>query len=130
VGLIIPVMIAIVIAHHMLHCAAIPFTETFAKLPAGVFLDRGMFVHAVVIGVGMTVLAHIVPSGLDALVKSAALCIAVFRWRVIPAVLIAILQERRMGERLRFERARFERACRYYADSKQAWCNPLYLFHI
>jgi hypothetical protein len=118
-----------VVPHHMLHCAAIPFTETFAKFPACVSFDGRMFVHAVVIGVGMTVPAHIVPRSFDALVKSTALGIAVFRWGLSPAVLIVVLHERRMGGRLGFESARVKRACRYHADSKQAWSNPLYLFH-
>ncbi len=76
---------------HVLHRTPVSFTEAFAEVPAGFSLDRGMLVHFVIIGIAMAVFAHIVPSGFNAFVKSATLRIAIFRWRLVPAVLIVIV---------------------------------------
>ena len=105
------VRLIVVIMLHVLHCAPVSFTEAFAEVPAGITLDRRMFVHFVVISIVMTVFTHVVPSGFNAFVESATLRIAIFRWRLSPAVLIVILGEGRIGDRLRFKSMRLERAC-------------------
>jgi hypothetical protein len=56
-------------------------------------------------------LAHIVPSRFNALVKSASLRIAIFSRRLVPAVVVPILGEGCMRDRLCFESMRLERAC-------------------
>jgi hypothetical protein len=109
----------VAIVPHVFHRAPVAFAEAFAEFSASVSFDRGVFVHPVIVGVSMTVFAHVVPSCLHTLMKTLALCITVFRWRLIPAVLIVILGEGRVRDRLRFAGMRFQRACRYYAKSKQ-----------
>jgi cell shape-determining protein MreD len=104
-------IVAIVIVPHMIHGAAVSFAEALAKLPAGVSFDRRMFVHCVIIGIGVAMLAHIVPSRFNALVKSASLRIAIFSRRLVPAVVVPILGEGCMRDRLCFESMRLERAC-------------------
>jgi hypothetical protein len=102
----------VVIVPHVFHRAPIAFAETFAEFSASVSFDRGVFVHLVIVGVGMTVFADVVPSSFHTLMKTLALRITVFRRRLIPAILTVILGERRVKDRLRFAGMRFQRACR------------------
>jgi hypothetical protein len=101
----------VVVVPHVLHGASIPFAETFAEFPAGISLDRWVFVHFMVIGIPMVVFDHIVPGCFNAFVEAAALRIAVFRWRLLPAVLIMIvvLNEGCAVDRLSLKSMRLER---------------------
>jgi hypothetical protein len=101
----------VVIVHHVIHRAPVAFAETFAEVPAGVSsFDRRMFVHFVVIGIPVTMFAHVVPSGLNTFVETAALRIAlVLGRRLVPTIMI--LGEGCIGNRLRFKSVRLECAC-------------------
>jgi hypothetical protein len=105
------VRLIVVIVPHVFHGTPVSFTKAFSEVPAGISFDWGVFVHFVVIGIVMAVFAHIVPSSFDAFVKSATLCVAIFRWRLGPAVLIVIvvLGEGRIGNGLRFKSMCLER---------------------
>jgi hypothetical protein len=126
VGLIV----AIVVVHHVVHGAVVSLTEAFAEIVASAFLDWGVFIHFVVIGIGVAMLADVVAGRFDALVKAAALCIAIFRWRLVPPVMIMVLRQGRTGNRLCFVSAGFERTSRSDTESKQGWCEPFYFVHI
>ncbi len=103
----------VAIVPHVLHRTPVSFAETFAECSTVVSVDRRAFVHLVVIGIGVAVLAHIVPSSLNAFVEATALRIAVIRRRLVPAVLIVIvvLNEGSIRDRLRFKSTRLEGAC-------------------
>jgi hypothetical protein len=97
VGLIvvaITVTITVTIVFHMIHGAAIAFFEAFAEFAAIMFVDGRMFVHLVIVGVGVAAV-HIVPAcSFDTLAKSLALRVAVAVGGAIPvaiAVLILVL---------------------------------------
>jgi len=101
----------VVIVSHVFHRAPISFAETFPEFSAGVSLDRWVFVHLVIIGIPAAVFTHVMPGGFDAFMKSATLRFAVFRGRLGPAVLIVVvvLGEDRIWDRLRFESMRLAR---------------------
>ena len=121
----------VVIAPHVFHRTPVTFAETFAECPAVVSVDRRPFVHFVVIGIGVPILAHIVPGSFNAFVEAAALRIAVIRGRLIPAVLIVImvLGQGCVRDWSGFKSMRLERARRRYAESKQGWCKPFNFVH-
>ena len=122
---LVVVMVAIVL--HMIHGATITLSEAFAKLVASCSLVRRVLVHLMVIGIGVTMLAVVMPGCFNALVKTALLNIAVVSGSSVPTVVVLVL--RRRGCRLRFVRAGFECAGRCDAESKQGWCDPFYVLH-
>jgi hypothetical protein len=81
-------IVAIVIMHHVIHGAAISFTEAFAEVLASFSFNWRMLVHFMVIGVGVAMLVEVMASGFDALVKAALLRFAILRRWLIPTVLI------------------------------------------
>jgi hypothetical protein len=103
-------VVAIVIAFHMVHGAAITFLEAFAEVLASLSFNGRVLVHFMVVGIGMATLAEIVPCSFNALVETALLRIAVFGGRLVPAVVIVILRESRSGDGLCFMRAGFQSA--------------------
>ena len=104
-GLIVPIVLAVFV-HHVIHGAAIPFTEAFAEVLASFSLDTRVLVYFMIIGIGMAMLAEITPCSLNALVITALLCLAVaIRWRV-PTVVVLVLCS--TGNRLCFMRSGFE----------------------
>jgi hypothetical protein len=104
VGLIVAIM------PHMVHSASVSFPETFAEFPAVVSVDGWVFIHFVVIGIGVATFAHVMPGGFNTFVKAAALSITVFGWRLFPAVVIVVLGEGCIGGGLRFKSVCLERA--------------------
>ena len=110
-------MVVIAIVLHVIHGAAIALFEAFAKIVAGFSLVRGVLVHLVVVGIGVTMLAIVMSCGFNALVKTALLCIAVVSGSSVPTVMVLVLC--RTGNRLSFVRTGFECAGRCDAESKQ-----------
>jgi hypothetical protein len=84
-------IVAIVIMHHVIHGAAIPFTEAFAEVLASFSFNWRMLVHFMVIGVGVTMLADILSCSFYALVKTALLDIAIIRRGLVPTILVVVL---------------------------------------
>ncbi len=121
----------VVIAPHVVHRAPVTFAEPFAECTAVVSIDRRPFIHFVVIGISVAVLAHIAPGRLNAFVEATALRIAVIRGRFVPAVLIVImvLGQGCVRDCPGFKRMRLERARRQEAESKQGWCKPFNFVH-
>ncbi|MGC1424843.1 MAG: hypothetical protein WA815_20980, partial [Terracidiphilus sp.] len=66
-------IVVVVIVFHVIHSATISFPEAFAKVVASISIHRRMFVHVMVIGIGVTMLAEIVAGGFDALMITALL---------------------------------------------------------
>ena len=118
-------IVAIVVVHHVVQGATVPFAKAFAEFAAHAFLDRRVPVHFMVICIGMAMLVEVVTGCFDALVKSPALCIAVFRWRLVPT----ILMDARAGDGLSFMRVGFRRAHRSETENKQGRCEPFYFLH-
>jgi predicted ThiF/HesA family dinucleotide-utilizing enzyme len=81
----------LIVVLHVIHGAAIPFTEAIAEVLARFTFNRRVFVHFMVIGVGVTMLAEIVTRSFYAFVKTALLCIAIIGGRLIPTVLVLVL---------------------------------------
>ena len=103
-------IVAIVIMHHVIHGAAISFTEAFAEVLASFSFNWRMLVHFMVIGVGVTMLADILSCGFYALVKTALLYIAIIRRGLVPTILVVVLVLCGTGNRLGFMGTGFERA--------------------
>ena len=101
-------IVVVVIVFHVIHSATISFPEAFAKIVASISIHRRMFVHVMVIGIGVTMLAEIVAGGFDALMITALLCFAISGRRLIPMIVILILSSH--GNRLCFMSAGFESA--------------------
>jgi len=104
-GLEMGLIVAIV--PHVIHGAVITFLESFAEVLASFSLDWGVFVHFMIIGIGMAMFAEIMSCSFHALVKTALLCVAIISRGLIPAVLIVVLVLCRTGSRWCFMRAGF-----------------------
>ena len=76
---------------HVIHGTVIAFTETFAEVSAGFpSLDGWVFVHLVVIGIGVAMLTEIVPCGFNAFVIAALLRVAISLRSLVPAVAVPV----------------------------------------
>ncbi len=84
-------MIVIMIMLHVIHGASISLTEAFPEIIASFSLVWGVLVRLMVICVSVPVFAEVKSSRFYALVKAALLCVAISRWRGIPAIVVLVL---------------------------------------
>ena len=87
----IVVVIVIAIMLHVIHGAAIALFEAFAKIVASFSLIRRVFVQSMVISIGVTVLAVILPGGFNALMETALLRVAIISCSSVPTVVVLVL---------------------------------------
>ena len=120
-------MIVIMIMLHVIHGASISLTEAFPEIIASFSLVWGVLVRLVVICVSVPVFAEVMSSRFYALVKAPLLCVAISRWRGIPAIVVLVLDG--TGGRLGFMRIGFKCAGGCYAESKKGWCNTFVYVH-
>ncbi len=99
----------VVIVTHVLQGAAVSLAEPFTEVPFGVAFDGGVLVHLMIIGVGAAVIGKVFACGFNAFVVAATLGIAILAWRLIPIVVV-ILIEGSTADGLRFMRGSFKRA--------------------
>lgn len=123
----IVVTIVVTIMLHMVHGAAVAFTETFAECSAVPFIHRRTFVDIVVIRVGVA-MVDVVPAGrFDAFVEPGTLGVLVGVRYTIPVV-ISILVLRCRRQRLCWRSFSLQSARGGNAEGKHRGGKPFY-FH-
>ena len=139
VGLIVAVtvMIAVMIhafPRHVVHGTVIALAEAFAEIPLRFAALYGwVLVHLMIVGIGMAMLAEVVPCRFHAFVIAALLCVAITIWSLVPTIPVPISililgsspGNSRSGHRLPIMRAGFQCASRSHTECKKRGCKPL-----
>ena len=85
------VIVVVAFFLQMMHRPAVPFAECMPVVVHELALHPWMLVPVMIVGIAVGAGFEIMPGGLDAIIESSALCLAILRWRFIPASLSLIL---------------------------------------
>jgi hypothetical protein len=114
---------------HVFHGAMVTLLEPVTEIAAGfIAFDGGMFVHPVVVSIGMTMLVEVAAGCFHSFMETLALCIAIAVRFAIPIVIAIVILISCGREWLRFVSAGPDRGRCSNAEGKSGNCEQRY-FH-